>query len=257
MSSTDKDHFSGHAACYQQFRPTYPAPLFEFLSSMSPRHDLAWDCATGNGQAAVALVPYFERVIATDFSAQQIEQAQRDPKVRYLVAPADQVPIDAGTVDLVTVAQALHWFDLEKFYAEVRRVTNAGSVIAVWCYQIHHITPEIDAIVHRLYSDIVGPYWPPERRIVEEGYDALPFPFDEIKAPEFGMAQSWNLEQVVGYFRSWSSTQRYQKATGEDPLQLIAGELAAAWGNPEMTRDVVWPLNLRIGRIASVRNSER
>jgi ubiquinone/menaquinone biosynthesis C-methylase UbiE len=249
MSVEEKDHFSGHAACYQQFRPNYPAPLFEYLASLCHAHDLAWDCATGNGQAAVALAPYFANIIATDFSAQQIDQAHADPRVRYLVAPADEVPIQDAQVDLVTVAQALHWFDLATFYPEVRRVVRPDGIVAVWCYELHHITPEIDAIVHRLYADIVGAYWPPERRIVEDGYRTLAFPFEELATPEFQMVHSWNLEHLMGYFGSWSSTQRYRKQTGDDPIALIADGLKAAWGDPERTRDVVWPLNLRVGRV--------
>ncbi len=252
MSAKEKDHFSGHAACYQQFRPNYPAPLFAYLASLCSSHDLAWDCATGNGQAAVELAPYFSSVIATDFSAQQLEQAPSVPNVRYLVAGADKAPIEDGTVDLVTVAQALHWFDLSSFYPEVRRVARPGGILAVWCYEMHHITPEIDAIVHRLYADIVGAYWPPERRIVEEGYRTLPFPFDEIAAPEFRMVHSWDLEHVLGYFGSWSSTQRYRKQNGEDPIALIADDLKAAWGDPEQIRDVVWPLNIRVARVPAV-----
>ena len=248
MSSQEKDHFSGHAACYQQFRPRYPDALFAYLASLCPGHGLAWDCATGNGQAAVALARYFSDVIATDMSAEQIEQAQSDPKVRYLVAPADKAPLENATVDLVTVAQALHWFDLTSFYQEFKRVARPGGVLAVWCYQIQHVTPEIDAIIHRLYAGIVGDYWPPERRIVEEGYQTLPFPFEELTAPEFQMVHSWNLEHLMGYFASWSSTQRYRKQTGADPLVLIADDLKAAWGDPERTRDVVWPVSLRVGR---------
>ena len=149
----------------------------------------------------------------------------------------------------MTVAQALHWFDLSSFYPEVRRVARPGGILAVWCYEMHHITPEIDAIVRRLYADIVGPYWPPERRIVEEGYKTLPFPFDELTAPEFRMVHSWDLDHVFGYFGSWSSTQRYRKQNGEDPVAFIADDLKAAWGDPEAPRDVVWPLNVRVGRV--------
>jgi SAM-dependent methyltransferase len=252
MSEKEKDHFSGHAACYQQFRPDYPAALFEYLASLCRAHDLAWDCATGNGQAAVPLARYFATVVATDFSAKQIEQAERNAKVRYLVAPADQSPIEHSSADMVTVAQALHWFNLESFYREVRRVTKPGGILAVWSYEMHNITPEIDAIVQRLYSDIVGPYWPPERKIVEEGYRTLPFPFDELAPPRFKMVQSWNLERVLGYLESWSATQRYRKDTGRDPLALIADQLKAAWGDPERERDVVWPLNVRVGRVSPV-----
>jgi SAM-dependent methyltransferase len=249
MSFKDNDHFSGHAACYQQFRPNYPASLFQYVASLCSRHDLAWDCATGNGQAAVPLAPYFVSVIATDASAQQIGEAQHDPKVRYLVAPADRTPIEGGTVDLVTVAQALHWFNLAIFYPEVRRVAGPGGTLAVWCYGLHRVTPEIDAVVMRLYEDIVGPYWPPERRLVEERYQTLPFPFEEFATPEFEMAHSWDLDHLMGYFESWSATQRYRKQNGHDPIALVADDLKAAWGDPAAARDVIWPITVRAGRV--------
>jgi SAM-dependent methyltransferase len=250
MGFKDKDHFSGHADCYEACRPTYPEPLFAYLASLCSVHELAWDCATGNGQAAVALAPYFGTVIATDASQRQIDQARPHEKVRYLVATADAAPIDDTTVDLVTVAQALHWFDLPRFYAEVRRILRPGGILAVWCYQLHTITPEIDTIVHRLFDDIVGGDWPPERRLVEEGYRTLPFPFDEIAAPPFQMVHSWDRDHLLGYLGSWSSTQRYRKRTGEDPLDLIKEQLESAWGEPDRLRDVMWPLLLRVGRHA-------
>jgi ubiquinone/menaquinone biosynthesis C-methylase UbiE len=249
MSFKGKDHFSGHAECYQQFRPNYPDALFTFLSSLCPAHELAWDCATGNGQAAVALAPHFDRVIATDASTQQIDHAEPHAKVEYLVAPADKVPIDEGTVDLVTVAQALHWFDISTFYPEVRRVAKTGGLLAVWCYQLHRISPEIDAVVSRLYSGIVGEYWPPERKIVEDGYKTLAFPFEELVTPEFRMVHSWDLERLVGYLGSWSSSQRYRKQNGTDPVAFIADDLKAAWGDPDGPRDVIWPLHVRVGRV--------
>src|SRR5262245_55012855 len=139
MSFTEKDHFSGHAACYHQFRPNYPDSLFAYLATLCPSHELAWDCATGNGQAAVALAPHFRTVIATDASTQQVEQAQVNPKVKYLVAPAHEAPIETGAVDVVTVAQALHWLELSSFYREVRRVSKPRGILAVWCYQLHNV----------------------------------------------------------------------------------------------------------------------
>jgi ubiquinone/menaquinone biosynthesis C-methylase UbiE len=250
MSIQEKDHFSGHADQYEAFRPTYPEGLFAYLVSLCPRRDLAWDCATGNGQAAVPLAAHFRAVVATDFSQQQIDQAQQRENIRYAVARADSVPIDDGSVDLVTVAQALHWLDLTAFYAEVQRVARPGGVIAVWCYQMHKITPEIDVIVDRLYSDIVGPYWPPERLLVEEAYQTLAFPFEELTAPLFRMQHAWDLAHVTGYLGSWSSTQRYRKQNGSDPIDLIRPDLESAWGDPHQARDVIWPLHVRVGRIA-------
>jgi SAM-dependent methyltransferase len=250
MSFKDKDHFSGHADRYEAFRPTYPGALFAYLSSLCSIHDFAWDCATGNGQAAVALAPYFGTVIATDASERQVDHARPCENVQYRVAPADGAPVADASVDLVTVAQALHWFDLPRFYHEVRRVARRDGIVAVWCYQLHTVNPEVDAIVHRFYTDIVGPDWPPERRLVEEGYRTLGFPFHEIAPPSFQMVHHWDLNHVLGYLSSWSSTQRYQKRTGADPLDLIRGELSTAWGGPESTRDVTWPLHLRVGRVS-------
>jgi hypothetical protein len=250
MSFEDKDHFSGHADRYEAFRPTYPEALFAYLAALCPFHDLAWDCATGNGQAAVPLAAYFRAVIATDASQKQIDQARPREKVRYLVAPADKVPIDQASVDLVTVAQALHWLDLTGFYAEVRRVARPGCVIAVWCYQLNTIAPKIDATIHRLYADIVGADWPPERRLVEEGYRTLDFSFQEFALPPFQMVHSWDLEHLLGYLGSWSSVQRYRTRTGLDPLELVRAELEAAWGDPKQARGVTWPLHVRAGRVS-------
>jgi SAM-dependent methyltransferase len=248
LSFKDKDHFSGHADEYEAFRPAYPDALFGYLVSLCMRQDLAWDCATGNGQAAVALATYFSNIVATDASQNQINQAQLHDRVGYVVAPADAAPLGNASVDLVTVAQALHWFDLPRFYSEVKRVATPSGIVAVWCYQRQTIARSVDAIIDRLYSDIVGADWPPERRLVEEGYRTLPFPFDEFAPPPFEMAHSWDLDHLLGYLGSWSSTQRYRKRTGENPLDLIRGGLAAAWGDPHQRRDVKWPLQVRVGR---------
>jgi hypothetical protein len=249
MSFKEKDHFSGHADRYEAFRPTYPAPLFAYLASLCPGRELAWDCATGNGQAAVALARHFRAVIATDASEKQIGRTRPQANVRYLIALADHVPIAESSVDLVTVAQALHWLDLRAFYAEVQRVSTPSGVIAVWCYQLHTIAPEIDTIVQHLYADIVGADWPPERRLVEDGYRTLAFPFDEMAPPAFEMVHAWDLDHLLGYLGSWSSVQRYRTRTGSDPLEVIRGELTAAWGDPDHARNVTWPLHLRVGRV--------
>jgi SAM-dependent methyltransferase len=252
MSFKDKDHFSGHADCYEAFRPTYPDALFAYLASLCSWRELAWDCATGNGQAAVPLAAYFEQVIATDASEKQIAQASGPENIKFAVAPADSAPIGDSSADLVTVAQALHWFDLPRFYAEVFRVARPGGIVAVWCYHMQSISPEIDRLVHYLYSDVVGADWPPERQLVEEGYRTLAFPFEELANPPFEMKHSWDLSRVRGYVSSWSSTQRYRARTGQDPLALIDDQLAAAWGDPAKARDVIWPLHVRVGRMSTV-----
>jgi len=244
-----KDHFSGHAADYTRYRPTYPPELFTWLAQQAPARTLAWDCATGNGQAALGLAAHFDAVIATDASANQIAAASAHPRVRYAVAPAEASGIAAHSVDLITVGQALHWFDFPAFYAEAARVLKPGGVLAAWCYGLMQVSPAIDAAVWRLYEPITGAYWPPERRYVEEQYRTLPFPLDEIAAPPFAMEADWTLAQLTGYLGTWSAVQRYRKECGADPLALIADELAAAWGEAEIRRRVTWPLFMRVGQV--------
>lgn len=243
------DHFSGHASDYARYRPDYPRSLFAYLAGLAPSRRRAWDCATGNGQAALALAEAFEEVVATDASARQLEAAARHPRVRYSVAPAEDSGLPGASVDLVTIAQALHWFDRERFWKEARRVLAADGVIAAWAYDLLHVSPDVDAAVLRLYRDVVGPYWPAERSIVETGYGALEFPFDEIRAPAFSMEKLWSLADLVGYIRTWSATRRYVEATGQDPLALVAAELAGAWGEPHAPRTIRWDLDLRVGRV--------
>lgn len=242
-----KDYFSGHADRYGAFRPTYPEALFEYLASLPAQSNVAWDCATGNGQAATGLAPYFQSVIATDASQKQLDSASPHGKIHYRVATAEACEIADRTVDLITVAQALHWLNLPAFYDEVRRVGKLGSVFAAWCYQLHTITPEIDTVIYRLYSDILGAYWPPERRIVEEGYRNLSFPFEAIAPPAFAMTAHWDLNRVLGYLDTWSSAQRFRAERHEDPLAEISPALRSLWGNPDQERLVTWPLHLRVG----------
>ena len=244
-----KDHFSGHAALYSRYRPTYPEPLFDFLAGVAPSRALVWDCATGGGQAAVALAERFEKVIATDASTQQIKEAKPHPKIEYRVAPAEAGGLDSASVDLLTVAQALHWFDQEKFYAEAQRTLKPGGVLAVWSYNLLSITPELDALVNHFYHDIVGPYWPPERKLVEQGYRGIVFPFTEIPAPEFAMSADWTLDDFTGYLTTWSSVRRYLEAKGADPVAALRPALREKWGDPGKSRRINWPLEMRAGRV--------
>ncbi|GAC1631001.1 MAG: class I SAM-dependent methyltransferase [Nevskia sp.] len=244
-----KDHFSGHAAGYRAARPGYPAALYDWLATLPAERRCAWDAGCGNGQASRALAAHFETVIATDPSAAQIAHAEPQAGVRYRVEPAEASSLDTASVDLVTVAQALHWFDVARFHAEARRVAKPGAVLAAWTYALCAVTPAIDTILVRLYEDIVGPYWPPERRHTEDGYASLPFPFAVIEAPAFAMQERWTLPQFHAYLQTWSATQRYLKAEGRDPVALIAEALARAWGEPATARLVRWPLAIRAGRL--------
>ena len=247
-----KDHFSGHAADYSRNRPgAYPDALFKALVALSPDRECVWDCATGNGQAALGLAELFERVEATDASDKQIAAAVPHPRVRYSVAPAEQSGLPDRSVALVTVAQALHWFDLPRFYAEVRRVAQPEAVLACSCYMRCSVDPGVDAATERLYNGILGDaYWPPERKHVERGYADLDFPFSEIALPAFQMEVHWTLEGYVGYLRSWSATQAYIKKNGKDPLELVGDELLQSWGDPLAERSVLWPMTIRAGWIS-------
>ena len=234
-----KDHFSKQAGDYAKFRPGYPQELFDYLGSIAPSRQLGWDCGTGNGQAAVRLASIFDRVIATDASEKQIANAQPHEHVEYRVAPAENSGIQSESIDLIMVAQALHWFDLNGFYAEVQRVLKPDGVLTALAYNLLHIDPAIDEIVNRYYYEVVGPFWPPERELVERFTD-LPFPFHEIDPPKFEMTAHWNVDHLTGYLRTWSSTQRFISARGDNPLEQITNYLRNAWGDPQQMRKVVW-----------------
>ena len=245
----NKDYFSAQSAAYARYRPHYPAALFDFIASQCPAQEQAWDVATGSGQAAHALARHFGHVIATDASPQQIARAAPHDRVTYRVEAAEAPSLADQSVDAVTVAQALHWLDVDRFYAEVRRVLKPSGVLAAWTYGLFHITPNVDRVVRRYYHDVIGPYWPPERRHVEAAYRTLPFPFQALDAPVFEMEALWSLTDVRGYLGTWSATQRYRAGERRDPVEEIRSELEAAWGTTDV-RPVRWPLHLRAGRLS-------
>jgi SAM-dependent methyltransferase len=242
-----KDHFSGHSGSYAEFRPTYPDALFSFLADCCFEHRLAWDCATGNGQAARALTPYFEGVVASDASEAQIRMAESHPDIEFRIARAESSGLDGQSVDLITVAQAAHWFDIPGFLDEAQRVLVPGGVLAIWSYAKCLVNKECDAVIEELYADIVHSYWPPERKLVEEGYQSVELPMPTISSPEFAMKIDWPVDTMLGYLRTWSASQRYLKDRGTDPVALIEDHLRAAWGAG--SREVAWPLNIKIGRV--------
>ncbi|MGN2245209.1 class I SAM-dependent methyltransferase [Frateuria sp. GZRR35] len=246
---TFKDHFSGHATLYRDARPLPPADWFDWLAGQAPDHALAWDAGCGNGQASLGLAAHFERVVATDPSATQIAQASAHPAIDYRVEPAEHSSLAAGSVSLVSVSQALHWFDLDAFHAEVRRVARPGALLAVSGYGNCSVDRAVDAIEWKLYSDTLGGDWPPERALVDEGYRGLPFPFEPVATPSFAMQARWNLAKFLAYLRSWSATQRYLERTGVDPVEAAAPALAEAWGQPDRVRTVRWPFFTRVSRL--------
>ncbi|MDA1370113.1 MAG: class I SAM-dependent methyltransferase [Proteobacteria bacterium] len=244
---TFKDHFSRHAQSYALARPQYPDELFSYLRTCCAQHSLAWDCATGNGQAALSLARYFGRVVATDASAEQIAQALPAVNVEYAVMPAENPTLEGESVDLIAVAQALHWFNIDAFFVAADRVLKKQGVLAVWSYGQHEIDTEVDAIVHRLYADIVGDYWPTERCMVEARYEGIEFPYTLMSAPSIEMHVEWSLQQLLGYLMSWSAVQRFIRASGENPLEQVNDQLREAWGR-DPVKKVSWPLTLNIGR---------
>ena len=244
-----KDLFSAQATDYAKFRPRYPAALFDYLADLAPKRDLALDVGTGNGQAAVELAARFQRVLATDPSQKQLAQAETRPNIDYRRAPAEATEAPAGAVDLVTVAQAFHWFDQPKFFAEVQRVAKPGAVLAAWTYGLAQIEPSLDAVIDQLYRGLLEPYWDPARKLVDQGYKNEKFPFAEISAPKFVMSADWTLPEWMGYLGTWSAVQKYKEVNGKDPLELSWPAMREAWGAEERRR-VEWPLGMRVVRVS-------
>ena len=244
------DHYSADASSYARFRPGYPPALFEWLASVAPDRRRAWDCGTGSGQAAVPLADHFAHVVATDPSSAQLAHASRRSGVHYAAMTAERSALAAGSVNLVTVAQALHWFDRLAFYAEVRRVLTAGGVVAVWSYGLLTLRdPTLDDAVRRFHGKTVGPYWPPERQLVDDGYRTLVLPFTHVDAPAFSMQADWTLGHFAGYLSTWSAVKRARVATGIDPVPGVIESLREAWGGAQTVRRVEWPMTIRAGRV--------
>jgi SAM-dependent methyltransferase len=247
------DHFSVSAADYARYRPRYPRLLFDWLSLRAPGRERAWDCGTGSGQAAVALRDRFTEVVATDPSIAQLESAERAEGVEYVAMVAERCALRSHSVDLVTVAQALHWFDRDRFFSEATRVLRARGLIAVWSYGLVRIDAAVDPAVDHFYHETIGPYWPAERRLVDAGYAGIQFPFAHEPAPPFAMEARWTLGRLAGYLSTWSGVRRYRAARGVDPVPALVGELAGWWGEDRgkpRARRIEWPLALRVGRVS-------
>lgn len=239
-------HFGNHSKDYFDYRPDYPNELFSFLSTLVNNHDLAWDCGTGNGQAAIHLAPYFTRVIATDINQAQLDVAPQVNNIDYHCWRADTTQIPSHTVSLTTVAQALHWFDLEAFYQEVKRVSRPDAILAAWCYSLGTISPEIDSIIQPFYNSLP---WPNERRYIDEEYSTLPFPFERVQAPQFLNQKLYTLNHLIGYLNTWSAVKEHIKQFGVNPIDSIISQLKEAWGSPQHAHSMQWKIHLLIGRV--------
>ncbi|MET0985361.1 MAG: class I SAM-dependent methyltransferase [Steroidobacteraceae bacterium] len=242
-----KDHFSGHAAAYRHARPDYPDELFAYIASLTPTHELAIDCACGNGQASAGLAQHYAQVIGNDASVQQIRQSPARSNILLLACTAERQALRAGVADVFAVAQAAHWLDFVRFYPEVRRVLKPDGALVLCGYGLARVEPAIDAVVQWFYKDVVGQYWPPERRYLEEEYRTLPFALAEIPAPQLSMTHAWTLDEYLAYIETWSAVQRYRSARRADPLPDLRSRLTPRWNSTEARRSVVWPLYLRVG----------
>lgn len=238
--------FSQLSDQYAKHRPQYPEALFAYLSGLCIEHDVAWDCATGNGQAAVSCAKYFSRVEATDISPEQLGYAIPHPKVRYSSSSAEKTSFESASFDLVTVAQAVHWFDLPKFFQEVERVLKPNGIIAVWAYRFLEIEPAVDKVI---LNDLLVPidsFWAEGNRLVADGYQDITLPFEEIKVTQnFSIQVEWNLKQLLDYFRTWSAVKRYLTELGNDPVSILEEKLNPIW---QATKQIRMPLIVKISR---------
>lgn len=245
-----KDNFSNNSSEYATYRPSYPTELFQFLNSLAQEHHTAWDCATGNGQVAIALTRYFDSVDATDLSAKQISNATLHEKINYRTEIAETTSFDDFRFDLITVAQAIHWFDFEKFYMEVDRVLKPGGVLAVFGYALPLVDEKFNKVFLHFYNVIVGPYWDAERHYVDEHYQTIPLPYSEITCPRFSSVYQWTFDQFIGFLSTWSGVAHYKSQTGNDPLALYKNELKSGWGN-DAVKTITFEVFCRIGRKSS------
>jgi SAM-dependent methyltransferase len=243
-----QDHFSAHASEYSEHRPVYPAELSTFLAGLAPGRGQVWDCGTGSGQAAVVLAADFDRVVATDPSAAQLAHAREHPRVEYRLAPERDSGLPSGSCDLVTAAQAAHWFDLTAFYQEADRVLRPRGVLAIWCYNRTLVEPAIDSVIAAFQYQRVGPYWPSGREHTDARYRTLPFPYERLDVPPLVMRQRWTRDQIAAYFGTWSSVRRCRQIEGVDPVPDIVRDLSRLWPDPAGVRDVSWPLCIIAGR---------
>ncbi|MTI39489.1 class I SAM-dependent methyltransferase [Fulvivirga lutimaris] len=242
-----KDNFSGHAAYYARFRPAYPEALYNFILANTEGRELAWDCATGNGQVASELSKHYNRVQATDLSERQIDNAIEKGNVDYSVQVAEQTSFDDNSIDLITVGQAYHWFDFEKFHNEAKRVLKPDGTIALFGYGLHEVDDKVNELMNHFYHDIVGPYWDDERKYIDEQYKNTPFPYHEIVSPEFEFTAKWSVDHYIGYIKTWSAVKHFEKAKGFDPVDDLEKEIRKYWN--EKLKLIKFPIFLRLGKV--------
>lgn len=245
-----KDYFSDQSKVYAAFRPAYPPALYQFIFKHLHHNSCTWDCATGNGQVAQSLATYFDTVYATDISQSQIDHAFPLKNIFYSVSPAEHTAFGENQFDLITVGQALHWFNVNEFYEEVRRTSKRNGLLAVWGYTLPGIEPHIDDIFLNFYTNITGPYWDKARKLVENRYRDILFPFKELISPEFNIQVSWTLNQFAGYLNSWSAIQKYIHVHGINPVDKFKEHLMTVWNEHDI-KVVTFPVFMKLGRVFS------
>jgi ubiquinone/menaquinone biosynthesis C-methylase UbiE len=243
-----KDNFSTQSDNYAKYRPTYPADFFDYLNALVPNKQHAWDCGTGNGQVAAELAKTFHQVSATDISQSQLDNALQASNITYSVQPAEETNFPDQQFDLITIAQAIHWFDFDRFYAEVRRTAKANALICVMGYGMIAVSEQIDAVIADFYENVIGPYWDKERKYVDENYATIPFPFTEVPTPQFANRLQWSQEHLIGYLNTWSAVKHFIKQNGHNPVDQLKDSIARHWGKEEV-REIKFPLLVRIGQI--------
>ena len=244
-----QDYFSATASAYAQHRPTYPLELVDFLARSCSPPGIAWDCGCGSGQLSVLLAERFDHVIATDPSTAQLANAKQHPQVEYRLGSAEASGLSGRSVDLAVAAQAAHWFDLPAYYTEVRRVTRPGGLVALITYGNMMADETVLTVLHNFYKSVTGPFWPPGRKHVEDGYRSFIFPFQELPTPYLEICREWDLPATIGYVETWSATIALKRAKGDAPVETFRRDLAEAWGSPNTVRLIRWPLSIRLGRV--------
>ena len=242
-----KDRFSEHSKLYLSFRPTYPNELYEFIYRHVNDFNCVWDCATSNGQAAVALCKKFSHVYATDISENQLTNATIEPNIYYSISSAEKTTFASHSFDLITVAQAAHWFNVALFFNEVKRVAKRDATLAIWGYGLLKVNPAIDEHIHHFYTQVVGSYWDKERKLIDDHYRNLPFPFEEIPSPEFEFSFEWTIAELQGYLTTWSAVQKFVHKNNHNPVEDLIQSIKPLWVSEKMK--ITFPLFLRLGKI--------
>ncbi|MBK7850764.1 MAG: methyltransferase domain-containing protein [Bacteroidetes bacterium] len=243
-----KDNFSIQSDNYAKYRPAYPTEFYDYLYSLIPASHVAWDCGTGNGQVAFELAKKFDHVFASDLSESQIKNALQSKNIVYSIQAAEQTFFEKDQFDLIIVAQAIHWFDFDKFYSEVRRTGNSNAILCVLGYGKIEISEEMDRVINYFYRNVIGSYWDKERKYIDENYKTIPFPFQEYTAPDFVNKIQWSLDHLIGYLNTWSAVKHFISKNNYNPLDALMKEIEILWGDSK-EREVRFPLLLRIGKI--------